>query len=157
RALHEHYPGMAIENCWNGGRPLDLRMIAHHDTTTGDDWCRSGHNLVAQLGLGRYLPAAWCTAYMSDEALPPTSQLAPHVVGGPWIFMGDLAAWDEQTRATVSTAVQIYKRWRSPDLTARVVAPETSAPVAGVATTPSRDGSVLAAFVIGAQDLGRGI
>jgi hypothetical protein len=71
--------------------------------------------------------------------------------------MGDLAAWDEPTRATVNTAVQIYKRWRTSDLTARVVGPETSSPVAGVATTPRPDGSVLAAFVIGAQDLGRDI
>jgi hypothetical protein len=94
---------------------------------------------------------------MSDEDMPLSSQLAPYVIGGPWIFMGDLPQWDSRTKETVKTAVAIYKRWRTADLTARVVAPETTAPVAGVATAPLADGSALAAFVIRDEDVGREI
>ena len=52
-AVHQlPHPDLLIENCWNGGKPLDLQMIAHHDTTIGDDWCRSEQNRLAALGLG---------------------------------------------------------------------------------------------------------
>ncbi len=153
--LRRRHPALIIENCWNGGRALDLQMIAHHDTTIGDDWCHSQYNRIAKLGLGRYLPSSWCTAYMADEELPLRMQLAPYVVGGPWILMGDLPGWSADYRADVVTAIDIYRRWRSADLDARVIEPRVEGTVAGVATTPRADGSQLAAFAISPDQVGR--
>lgn len=153
--LRQRHPALIIENCWNGGRPLDLAMIAHHDTTIGDDWCRSEFNRVAKLGLGRYLPSSWGSAYMGDEDLPVRSRLAPYLLGGPWILMGDIAGWDEDHRATVRTGLDIARRWRTADRKARIVDAETDEPIAGLATTTREDGSRLAIFVVGADDVGR--
>ena len=110
-ALREAHPNLLIENCWNGGKPLDLQMIAHHDTTIGDDWCRSEQNRLAALGLGVYLPSSWTSKYMGDEPhLPLRAQLAPYLVGGPWIFMGDLPGWPAEQLAEMQRAgVQIEK------------------------------------------------
>lgn len=155
--LRQRHPHLVIENCWNGGRPLDLPMIAHHDTTIGDDWCRSDTNLTAKLGLGRYLPSSWGTAYMGDEDLPVRSRLAPYLVGGPWILMGDIAGWDDEHRALVRRGLDIAREWRTADRTARVVEPDVDAPLAGLATTPRPDGRVLATFVVGPDDVGRAV
>ncbi len=153
--LRRRHPALIIENCWNGGRPLDLGMIAHHDTTIGDDWCRSATNLTAKLGLGRYLPSSWGTAYMGDEDIPVRSRLAPYLVGGPWILMGDIAGWDAEHRALVRRGLEVAREWRTADRTARVVEPDTDAPLAGLAMTPRPDGSVLATFVVTPDDVGR--
>lgn len=153
--LRRRHPDLIVENCWNGGRPLDLPMIAHHDTTIGDDWCRSESNRVAKLGLGRYLPSSWASAYMGDEDMPVRSRLAPYLVGGPWILMGDIAGWDDDHRATVRTGLDIARRWRTADRHARVVDADTDAHIAGLATTPRADGSRLATFVVSPEDVGR--
>jgi len=155
--LRRSHPELVIENCWNGGRPLDLAMIAHHDTTIGDDWCRSETNRTAKLGLGRYLPSSWASAYMGDEEIPVRSRLAPYLVGGPWIIMGDLAGWDDAHRATVRVGLDIARRWRTADRSARVIEAETDAPLAGLATTARADGSRLATFVVTPADVGRAV
>jgi hypothetical protein len=80
--LRQRHPHLVIENCWNGGRPLDLPMIAHHDTTIGDDWCKSASNLTAKLGLGRYLPSSWGTA-LHGRRRPPRAQ-PPLAVPDRW-------------------------------------------------------------------------
>ena len=152
--LRRRHPALVIENCWNGGRPLDLQMIAHHDTTIGDDWCKSGYNRVAKLGLGRYLPSSWCTAYMSDEDLPARAQLAPYVVGGPWILMGDLPGWSGEHRALMESAIDVYRRWRTPDLDARVIAPRIDGDVDALATSPRQDGGQLIAVTVSAEQVG---
>lgn len=152
--LRREHPALVIENCWNGGRPLDLQMIAHHDTTIGDDWCQSGFNRVAKLGLGRYLPSSWCTAYMSDEELPPRAQMALYAVGGPWVLMGDLPSWDEEHRAVVSTAIDVYRLWRTADIEARVIEPRTVGEVSAVATSPRPDGSQLLAATVSGDQVG---
>ncbi|PZF80322.1 alpha-galactosidase [Jiangella anatolica] len=146
-ALRARHPALVVENCWNGGRPVDLRMVAHHDTTIGDDWARSEFNRVAKLGLGRYLPSSWCTAYMSDEDLPSTSQLAPYVVGGPWVVMGDVAGWRPEHRALVRRAAEVYRAWRSPSLDRHVeaVVTEPALPAVGIGRD---DGAQLAAVVV---------
>jgi len=105
--LRRSHPRLVIENCWNGGRPLDLEMIAHQDKTIGDDWCRSETNRTAKLGLGRYLPSSWASAYMGDEEMPVRSRLAPYLVGGPWIITGDLAGWDDAHRDTVRAGLAL--------------------------------------------------
>ena len=103
-----------IENCWNGGRPLDLQMIAHHDTTIGDDWCDVRHNAVAKVGLGQYLPAHWCSSYMSDQnSLTLRSQLAIYAVGGPWILMGDIPNWSDEKLKLAKRVIEVYRTWRS--------------------------------------------
>jgi hypothetical protein len=103
-----------IENCWNGGRPLDLQMIAHHDTTIGDDWCDVRHNAVAKVGLGQYLPAHWCSSYMSDQnSLTLKSQLAIYAVGGPWILMGDIPNWSDEKLKLAKRVIKVYRSWRS--------------------------------------------
>jgi hypothetical protein len=111
--FRQKYPEVWIENCWNGGRPLDLQMIAHHDTTIGDDWCDVRHNAVAKVGLGKYLPAHWCSSYMSDQnQLPLKSQLAIYAVGGPWILMGDIPNWSAEKLSLAKTVMKVYRTWR---------------------------------------------
>lgn len=108
------YPSVWIENCWNGGKPLDLQMLAHHDTTIGDDWCDVRHNAVAKVGLGQYLPAHWCSSYMSDQnQLTLKSQLAIYAVGGPWILMGDIPNWSIEKLDLAKRVMDAYRSWRT--------------------------------------------
>lgn len=107
------YSDVWIENCWNGGRPLDLQMVGHHDTTIGDDFCDVRHNAVAKVGLGKYLPAHWCSSYMSDQnSLTLRSQLAIYAVGGPWILMGDIPNWSAEKLQLAKQLMKVYKSWR---------------------------------------------
>lgn len=153
--LRTRHPALVVENCWNGGRPLDLAMIAHHDTTIGDDWCRAGTNRIAKLGLGRYLPSNWCTAYMSDEPeLPLRAQVAPYVIGGPWVLMGDLPGWGPEHRATMERAIAVYQRWRTSEPGARVIEPRATGGLPGLATTRQAGAAQLAAFVVGEEHVG---
>ncbi len=153
--LRTRHPALVIENCWNGGRPLDLAMIAHHDTTIGDDWCRAGTNRIAKLGLGRYLPSNWCTAYMSDEPdLPLRTQVAPYVIGGPWVLMGDLPGWTAEHRAVMERAIAVYRRWRTPEPGARIIEPRATGGIPALATTPQAGAAQLAAFLVGPEHVG---
>ncbi|MDO9590566.1 MAG: alpha-galactosidase [Microcella sp.] len=165
-ALREAHPDLLIENCWNGGKPLDLQMIAHHDTTIGDDWCRAEENRLAALGLGVYLPSSWTSKYMGDEPdLPLRAQLAPYLVGGPWILMGDLPGWSASQLAEMRQAIAIYLAWRTAALDARAVPPVLSgaatgvwgsaAEVTGLALTPGPDGAQLAAFAVSEAGVGQ--
>ena len=164
--LRERHPNLLIENCWNGGKPLDLQMIAHHDTTIGDDWCRSEENRLAALGLGVFLPSSWTSKYMGDEPhLPLRAQLAPYLVGGPWILMGDLPGWSESQLTEMRRAIAIYRDWRTAAMDARAVPPVLSgsaagewgsaAGVTGVALTPRPDGGQLAAFAVSEAGVGQ--
>lgn len=164
--LRDRHPHLLIENCWNGGKPLDLQMIAHHDTTIGDDWCRSEENRLAALGLGVYLPSSWTSKYMGDQPhLPLRVQLAPYLVGGPWILMGDLPGWSAAQLDDMRRAIAIYRTWRTAARDARAVPPVLSgsaagvwgsaAGVTGVALTPRIDGSQLAAFAVSAAGVGK--
>ncbi len=164
--LRERHPRLLIENCWNGGKPLDLAMIAHHDTTIGDDWCRSEENRLAALGLGVYLPSSWTSKYMGDEPdLPLRAQLAPYLVGGPWILMGDLPGWPAEQLAEMRRAIAIYLSWRTAAQDARAVPPVLSGTAAGVwgaaagvtglALTPRLDGAQLATFAVTAAGVGQ--
>lgn len=164
--LRDRHPHLLIENCWNGGKPLDLQMIAHHDTTIGDDWCRSEENRLAALGLGVYLPSSWTSKYMGDQPhLPLRAQLAPYLVGGPWILMGDLPGWSAAQLDDMRRAIAIYRTWRTAARDARAVPPVLSgsaagvwgsaAGVTGVALTPRADGSQLAAFAVSAAGVGK--
>ncbi|MBU1588857.1 MAG: alpha-galactosidase, partial [Actinobacteria bacterium] len=158
-ALREAHPNLLIENCWNGGKPLDLQMIAHHDTTIGDDWCRSQENRLAALGLGVYLPSSWTSKYMGDEPhLPLRAQLAPYLVGGPWILMGDLPGWAPAQLAEMRQGIAIYRQWRTAAMDARAVSPVLSgsaAAVTGLAYAPRADGAQLAAFAIAETEVGQ--
>ena len=110
--LRARHPYLVVENCWNGGKPIDLAMVARHDTTIGDDWARARPNRVARAGLGRLLPPDWCSSYMGDEDVPPRYQVASFLIGGPWVLMGDMDGWDDERRAVVRRGVEIYRRWR---------------------------------------------
>ena len=111
--FRERFSEVWIENCWNGGRPLDLQMVAHHDTTIGDDFCDVRHNAVAKVGLGKYLPAHWCSSYMSDQnSLTLRSQLAIYAVGGPWILMGDIPNWSAEKLSLAKRVMSVYRSWR---------------------------------------------
>lgn len=113
RDLRERHPNVWVENCWNGGRVLDLQMVSHHDSTIGDDWCKVRHNAVAKVGLGNFLPAHWCSSYMSDEEdLPLTSQLAIYAVGGPWVLMGDIPNWTDEKMNLAKRVLSVYREWR---------------------------------------------
>lgn len=111
--IREQHPAVWIENCWNGGRALDLQMVGHHDTTIGDDWCDVRHNAVAKVGLGQFLPAHWCSSYMSDQnKLPLSSQLAIYAIGGPWILMGDIPNWSAEKLDLAKKVISVYRVWR---------------------------------------------
>lgn len=170
-ALRAAHPALLIENCWNGGKPLDLQMIAHHDTTIGNDWCRSEENRLAAIGLGVYLPSSWTSSYMGDEpSLPLRAQLAPYLVGGPWILMGDLPGWSTSQLAEMQRAIAIYRAWRTAAQDARAVPPVLSgsaasadesdsvgslAGVTGLALTPGRGGAQLATFAVSEIGVGQ--
>jgi hypothetical protein len=112
--FREKFPQVWIENCWNGGRPLDLQMLAHHDTSIGDDWCDVRHNAVAKVGMGAYLPAHWCTSYMADQdQLPLRSQFAIFAVGGPWVLMGNIPKWTQEKTELARRVIKVHKVWRS--------------------------------------------
>jgi broad specificity phosphatase PhoE len=112
--FRNRYPDVWIENCWNGARPLDLQVVAHHDTTIGDDWCDVRHNAVAKVGLGQFLPAHWCSSYMSDQnQLPLRSQLAIYAIGGPWILMGDIPNWSDEKLELSKKVMTVYRSWRA--------------------------------------------
>ena len=111
--FRSRHPQIWIENCWNGGRPLDLQVLAHHDTTIGDDWCDMAHNAVAKVGLGEYLPAQWCSSYMRDQdELPLRAQFATYAVGGPWILMGNIPAWSAEKLALARLVLNVHRNWR---------------------------------------------
>ncbi|MEN9619967.1 MAG: hypothetical protein RL499_160 [Actinomycetota bacterium] len=178
--LRDRHPALLIENCWNGGKPLDLQMIAHHDTTIGDDWCRSEENRLAALGLGTYLPSSWTSKYMGDQPhLPLRAQLAPYLVGGPWILMGDLPGWPAAQLAEMQRAIAIHLSWRTAAMDARAVPPVLSgsgsagsgspvgltssgavvpgavAGVTGLALTPGPRGEQLATFAVSEAGVGQ--
>ena len=111
--FRKRFENVWLENCWNGGRPLDLQMVGHHDTTIGDDFCDVRHNAVAKVGLGKYLPAHWCSSYMSDQnSLSLRSQLAIYAVGGPWILMGDIPNWSAEKLKLAKRVMNTYRAWR---------------------------------------------
>lgn len=162
RGVRARHPHVRIENCWNGARPLDLQMIAHHDTTIGDDWCDTEHAITAKLGLGHYLPASWCSAYMADEVgRPDRAALAVFAVGGPWVLMGNLAAWDDEQRARASRAIATYRHW-SPRLSRLYVEASPIDDDGGDRLPPAvqgiqlRDGAeMVVAIVVGADGVGK--
>jgi hypothetical protein len=134
RTLAERYPQVVLENCWNGVRPLDLAMVRSHHTTITEDHCRAHENALAKVGLGRYLPLSWQSAYMGAEDLPPRARVAPYVIGGPWVFMDDPETWSEETRSTLLRAVEVYKDWRGALVHASVGRPAvTLEPAVGAA------------------------
>jgi hypothetical protein len=139
--VRARHPELRIENCWNGGRPLDLAMIAHHDTTIGDDWCDVKHNTAAKIGLGRYLPASWCSAYMSDEPeLSDRAQFALYAVGGPWVIMGDPTTWSLERREVARATIDVYRSWRNIFARTRVEAARLTIAGSDGARSPAGEG-----------------
>jgi len=124
RSLRGEFPQLVLENCWNGSRPLDLAMVRSHHTTITEDHCLAHWNSLAKVGLGRYLPLDWQSAYMGAEDLSPRARIAPYVIGGPWVLMDDPATWSDATRETLAAAAAAYRRWRRVLRTATVCRPE---------------------------------
>ena len=120
RSLAARFPLLVLENCWNGVRPLDLAMIRSHHTTITEDHCRTHFNSLAKVGLGRYLPLDWQSAYMGADDLPDRARIAPYVIGGPWVLMDDPATWTDQSRADLAAAARVFKAWRTELRTARI-------------------------------------
>ncbi len=89
---------------------------------------------------------------MGDEPhLPLRAQLAPYLVGGPWILMGDLPGWTPAQLADMRQGIAIYRQWRTAAMDARAVPPALSGSAAGVtglAYSPRADGAQLATFAI---------
>ena len=140
------FPQLVLENCWNGVRPLDLAMIRSHHTTITEDHCRTHFNSLAKVGLGRYLPLDWQSAYMGADDLPSRARIAPYVVGGPWVLMDDPDTWTEQSQADLARAVAVFKRWRG-DLRTAVITRVPAAPVTvDTVLATCRDGRALLAI-----------
>ena len=129
-----------LENCWNGVRPLDLAMIRSHHTTITEDHCRTHPNSLAKVGLGRYLPLDWQSAYMGTDDRHGRARFAPYVVGGPWVLMDDPEAWSERDRTDLARAADVFKVWRA-DL--------RTATITRISTTPSSVDTVLATLADG--------
>jgi hypothetical protein len=120
RSLAARFPLLVLENCWNGVRPLDLAMIRSHHTTITEDHCRTHFNSLAKVGLGRYLPLDWQSAYMGADDLPDRARIAPYVIGGPWVLMDDPATWTDQSRTDLARAAEVFKAWRTDLRTAEI-------------------------------------
>jgi hypothetical protein len=130
RTLQEEFGQLVLENCWNGGRPLDLGMLRSHHTTITEDHCLMRWNTLAKLALGRYLPLDWQSAYMGAEQLPPRARIAPYVIGGPWVLMDDQAGWSEADRAVLARATGVFRSWRRELRTAQLDRPTLDQPEA---------------------------
>jgi hypothetical protein len=115
-------------------------MIRSHHTTITEDHCRTHFNSLAKVGLGRYLPLDWQSAYMGADDLPDRARIAPYVIGGPWVLMDDPETWTEQGRADLSRAVEVFKAWRA-DL--------RTATITRIPTTPGSVDTVLATLADG--------
>ncbi|WP_433158113.1 glycoside hydrolase family 36 protein [Kribbella sp. CA-247076] len=146
RTLKTEFPQLVLENCWNGVRPLDLAMIRSHHTTITEDHCLTRWNSLAKVGLGRYLPLDWQSAYMGAEDLPPRARIAPYVVGGPWVLMDDPETWSEETREALTKAVRLFKHWRKSLRTATVRRPQVDVPRYDAVQATTADGVVLLAI-----------
>lgn len=149
--LRRDRPALVVENCWNGGRMMDLAMLRRHDVGIGDDWARAVPNRLAVFGMTRFLPPAWCTRYMSDEALPPRYLVRSYLLGGPWILMGDWPRWGERMRAEAQAGIALFKRLRAQLARSRIHhLREPSAMASGWDVVQAHDerdgGSVLLAF-----------
>lgn len=140
RTLADRFPLLVLENCWNGVRPLDLAMIRSHHTTITEDHCRTHVNSLAKVGLGRYLPLDWQSAYMGADDLPSRARIAPYVIGGPWVLMDDPDTWSEQSRTDLTRAAEVFKAWRTELRTARI---------SRLTTTPDTVDTVLATLTDG--------
>ncbi|WP_165949394.1 glycoside hydrolase family 36 protein [Kribbella turkmenica] len=145
RTLKAEFPQLVVENCWNGVRPLDLAMIRSHHTTITEDHCVARWNSLAKVGLGRYLPLDWQSAYMGAEDLPPRARIAPYVIGGPWVLMDDPESWSAETRETLAQAAALFKRWRDPLRTATVHRPQVDLERYDAVQASTADGRVLLA------------
>lgn len=145
--LRDRFPDVVFENCWNGGRPLDLQMIGTHHTTITEDHTLNRWNLLAKNAMGRYLPLDWQSAYMGSEPLPPRARAAAYAVGGPWVIMEDPTRWDETTREMIGRAASVYKAWRSKVRRGVVSLPRTD-PEAGAVQATCADGSALLAVTV---------
>ena len=146
RTLAGRFPTLVLENCWNGVRPLDLAMIRSHHTTITEDHCRTHPNSLAKVGLGRYLPLDWQSAYMGADDLPARARIAPYVIGGPWVLMDDPQTWSEQTRSELARAVEVFKAWRPELRTAVITRPATTPTQVDTVLATLRDGRALLAI-----------
>lgn len=139
RTLRTEFDHLVLENCWNGGRPLDLGMLRSHHTTITEDHCRMHWNCAAKIALGRYLPLDWQSAYMGAEELPPRARIAPYVIGGPWVLMDDQAGWSAAEQEALARATEIFRDWRADLRLAEIDRPGVDVPEAYAirARTPS--------------------
>jgi hypothetical protein len=129
---------------------MDLAMIRSHHTTITEDHCLTHWNSLAKVGLGRYLPLDWQSAYMGAEELPPRARVAPYVIGGPWILMDDPETWSDETRETLASASAAYRRWRRPLRTARVRRPLVDREYYDAVQATLADGTILLAVSLAA-------
>ncbi|MEV0796254.1 glycoside hydrolase family 36 protein [Kribbella sp. NPDC050281] len=151
RTLQSEFPQLVLENCWNGVRPLDLAMVRSHHTTITEDHCRTHWNSLAKVGLGRYLPLDWQSAYMGADKLSPRARIAPYVIGGPWVLMDDPETWSDETRETMAQAAAAFKRWRGPLRTATVRRPTVDIDGYDAVQATTEDGRVLLAISLGGE------
>lgn len=139
RTLRAEFGHIVLENCWNGGRPLDLAMLRSHHTTITEDHCQLRWNSPAKIALGRYLPLDWQSAYMGAEDLPARARIAPYVIGGPWVLMDDQARWSADEQHLLARATEIFRAWRGELRLAEIDRPQVDQPEAYAirARTPS--------------------
>jgi hypothetical protein len=110
--IRKRHPKLVLENCWDGGALFDFGMVARHDTSATSDRNDAYGNQRAVYG-GTYLvPPRYLDKYVGDDGSPDTYRFLSALPGGPFLLMGRIAAWTQETEAAAKAAISLFKQKR---------------------------------------------
>jgi hypothetical protein len=113
RRVRREHPRLVIENCQGGGRLMTYAMVQLHDTSITSDGPVLRDALArrqALYGASYPFPLRYCDNYMEER--PTDMACHSSMIGGPWILMDQMTAWNEDDVATAKRNVALYKRIR---------------------------------------------
>jgi hypothetical protein len=110
--IRKRHPKLVLENCWDGGALFDFGMVARHDTSATSDRNDAYGNQRAIYG-GTYLvPPRYLDKYVGDDGSPDTYRFLSALPGGPFLLMGRIAEWSQETEAAAQAALALFKKTR---------------------------------------------
>ena len=110
--IRKRHPKLVLENCWDGGALFDFGMVARHDTSATSDRNDAYGNQRAVYG-GTYLvPPRYLDKYVGDDGSPDTYRFLSALAGGPFLLMGRIADWTQETEAAAKAAFALFKQAR---------------------------------------------
>ncbi|MEO8054444.1 MAG: glycoside hydrolase family 36 protein [Acidobacteriota bacterium] len=110
--IRKRHPKLVLENCWDGGALFDFGMVARHDTSATSDRNDAYGNQRAIYG-GTYLvPPRYLDKYVGDDGSPDTYRFLSALPGGPFLLMGRIADWTQQTEEAAKAAIALFKQKR---------------------------------------------